>query len=708
MPLNNAITIDYPAGPEWLFSLDPTAAPADFRPDRQFLANYDGSPFVDGQIYPVRAYDPTTDTMQSWPCMFVAELGDAILLHPAMIPTFDQVLGRGFTTRKVPHVGGLSGDWDLVTSAAEQLVIKVVNGKKRLAVMAISGAAPLILSQPPDQIGTVGGAFSYVVPTGTVTATDTPTVRWQANGPLPAGLSFDGPTRTIAGKPTTAGTYRISLLATTSGGRELVVEIVLVVKPTAQNFNINRIFRATNPGGSLSVYVDGDAGEGGIMESVLESVEAGVYPAQTREGDTNGGKGHEKPSLFGGTVKYGMLWANVNGVNSIPPTGVPLRLTTRKRGSDLVRVNLFTLEAGGSEAQVYPESTTPVNHPPTATDKLPTEITIEQGGYRDVDLTKLFTDIDGDALTLTVITSPTAAAYTRTGNIVRITGAGTFQVSASDGISQNGAQTIECVVKVSPISGGRATLVRVDYKNEKIDNFQLGGGGTMQALKNYWRFKISNLPNNATLVLERTRAGMPALTVNLTASAGDWYTHVASDVIQFGTGNEQYYTWKLLINGENYYQITGVDRVLVPDWNTLLDDTPPPPSGGAITLDAIANQQMTYPSPSGVYIPNPARLALTYTEQGDIITITGDNATEGLEPGKAFYYFMDKVPVDSIVGKTFVKGQPTQIMKSKGLSGLPYWRRCFVSNKPQDWDPYPFCPVDWVAFQQFYFADAEN
>ncbi len=100
-------------------------------------------------------------------------------------------------------------------SGATSVAISATNGSGTgsatlVITISVAGSAPVITS-PLSASGTVGAAFAYQI-----TGAGTPT-GYSASA-LPAGLGVDGTTGLIAGIPTTAGTFDVTIAAASGGG----------------------------------------------------------------------------------------------------------------------------------------------------------------------------------------------------------------------------------------------------------------------------------------------------------------------------------------------------------------------------------------------------------------------------------------------------------------------------------------------------------
>lgn len=102
-----------------------------------------------------------------------------------------------------------------------------------------------VITSPTTATATVGTAFAF-----TVTASNSPT---SFNvGALPGGLTFTSPT--IAGTPTTAGTFQIALSANNGTGIGAAVTLVLTISPAGPVPAINSATSASGPVGAAFTY----------------------------------------------------------------------------------------------------------------------------------------------------------------------------------------------------------------------------------------------------------------------------------------------------------------------------------------------------------------------------------------------------------------------------------------------------------------------
>ncbi|WP_020601497.1 beta strand repeat-containing protein [Spirosoma spitsbergense] len=100
---------------------------------------------------------------------------------------------------------------------------------------ACTGGGPPPVNQPPvvanaipNQTGTVGTAFSYMIPANTFTDPNGDMLTLSATG-LPAGLSFAG--STISGTPSASGVSTVSITATDPGGLFVSTSFMLTINP---------------------------------------------------------------------------------------------------------------------------------------------------------------------------------------------------------------------------------------------------------------------------------------------------------------------------------------------------------------------------------------------------------------------------------------------------------------------------------------------
>ncbi len=90
---------------------------------------------------------------------------------------------------------------------------------------------PRVTQGIPGQTATVGQYFSFVIPEGTFTDTETPgSLRLSASG-LPAGLNFSGATLSGVPSSTVGSPFSLTITATDPGGLSASTPLVLTVQP---------------------------------------------------------------------------------------------------------------------------------------------------------------------------------------------------------------------------------------------------------------------------------------------------------------------------------------------------------------------------------------------------------------------------------------------------------------------------------------------
>ena len=139
------------------------------------------------------------------------------------------------TTAPGPYTVGLYLDHPTITLNASQ---SGTAGSSSFVYnwLAVCGStpppntAPTVANAIPNQSGTVGTAFSYVIPANTFTDAETPNQLTLAVSGLPAGLSFTAPA-TISGTPSTSGVSTVSVTASDPAGLMVTTMFTLTINP---------------------------------------------------------------------------------------------------------------------------------------------------------------------------------------------------------------------------------------------------------------------------------------------------------------------------------------------------------------------------------------------------------------------------------------------------------------------------------------------
>lgn len=117
----------------------------------------------------------------------------------------------------------VSGAWKSCTG-----VFVRTGGAWKQAWPGASNNPPVVAIPLVDQSATVGAAFSYTFNSGSFTDPEAGAITYSAT-PLPAGVTFDGPTRTFSGTPTTGGTTSVVVTATDPLGATVTDTFDIVV-----------------------------------------------------------------------------------------------------------------------------------------------------------------------------------------------------------------------------------------------------------------------------------------------------------------------------------------------------------------------------------------------------------------------------------------------------------------------------------------------
>jgi hypothetical protein len=136
------------------------------------------------------------------------------------------------------------------------------------------GAAMLTISTTQTKQTTmVGAAYSF---TFAATQGDTPYTWSVTTGTLPPGLNLDGKTGTLAGTPTTAGTYSFTLQVADTTGGTAQVAITIVVTAAALAISTGSTLPTGMAGTAYSTRLESTGGSGPITWSVGSGTPPGL------------------------------------------------------------------------------------------------------------------------------------------------------------------------------------------------------------------------------------------------------------------------------------------------------------------------------------------------------------------------------------------------------------------------------------------------
>jgi len=117
-----------------------------------------------------------------------------------------------------PDPGYVGPDSFLYTAFDGALQSNVATVSITITAMPPAGVPP-VMGNVPDQVGTVGGAFSLGLEAFvTITDEDPISAYAIASGALPPGLTLDAGTGVISGIPTSAGIYNVTIIASDKDG----------------------------------------------------------------------------------------------------------------------------------------------------------------------------------------------------------------------------------------------------------------------------------------------------------------------------------------------------------------------------------------------------------------------------------------------------------------------------------------------------------
>jgi methionine-rich copper-binding protein CopC len=223
--------------------------------------------------------------------------------------TFAQTGGVGTTTFSVTggalpagmtlsSAGVLSGTPTAAGTASFTVTATDANGCTGTVTVTLDVQCPTITVTPatlPDALG--GVAYSQLISVTGGTAPHT----WSASGALPAGVTFNTGTHTLAGTPTQTGTFPITITATDVNACSGAVTTSLKVLPNAVD----------------DAYPHGIVGNVGVDSSLIN------YSVLTNDviGGTPGIATYDALTAAGGTVVMTMSGVNAGKFTYNPPAG---------------------------------------------------------------------------------------------------------------------------------------------------------------------------------------------------------------------------------------------------------------------------------------------------------------------------------------------------------------------------------------------------
>jgi hypothetical protein len=155
----------------------------------------------------------------------------------------------------------------------------------------------------------------------------------------------------------------------------------------------------------------------------------------------------------GDVLKYTAVSTNI-GVSSVSVSGSQLTLIALSPGTSRIQVSADDGRLGRATTSFNLTVSAPPNQPPVVANAISNQSATVGAGNVIVDLSNVFTDADGDALTLSATSGTTTVATTSvTGNALTLTplsaGTSTITVTADDGVNTPVDTTF--VVTVNPV-----------------------------------------------------------------------------------------------------------------------------------------------------------------------------------------------------------------------------------------------------------------
>jgi hypothetical protein len=242
-----------------------------------------------------------------------------------------------------------------------------------------ANTAPTVANAIPNQTGTVGQAFSYMIPANTFTDAETPgSLVLSATG-LPAGLSFAG--STISGTPSASGVSTVTIKATDPGGLFVSTNFTLTINP------------AMMPPASFAIV--------GVTTVSCTTLSAGER-----------------------NLTFNPQYAGVNGqpisfsvLNEMLPTTSPGPYSLHLYTDNSV-ITLQAVQSGVTSSFVYNwlaactgGGPPPVNQPPVVANAIPNQTGTVGTAFSYMIPPNTFTDPNGDMLTLSAAGLPAGLSF---------------------------------------------------------------------------------------------------------------------------------------------------------------------------------------------------------------------------------------------------------------------------------------------------------
>ena len=321
---------------------------------------------------------------------------------------------------------------------------------------------PLFLDTIANQTFSEGNAITPItLPEAREGPNSLPSTNTYTLAPLPAGLAFDPASRTLSGAPSNLGTFNLTYTATNeftdTDSLSFSIEVTTNTPPTTTGLTATTAEDTpyTFAAGNFN-FDDAESGDS------LQQVRIATLPASTS----------------GSLALNGTL---VTVPQEIAVADIPNLVYTPALNVNGAATFTFSVSDGTafSTTATATITVTAVNDPPIIAQGLTVPGLGLTGGPRTFDLSSLFSDIDGDALTYTVSISNGSVAFVTViaGSVLNIAprneGTTTITITADDGNGGTAEQVVTVtVVEALPtavITSNYDSLVRLESGFEGVD-----------------------------------------------------------------------------------------------------------------------------------------------------------------------------------------------------------------------------------------------